>query len=125
MSAADRLRALVNMLPPDAAVMLTASTLREWLDAEGDPIENSHLSADPTAGEVAEALGRSMSTIRAKCAGGEIPGAYKLNGREWRIPREAFRAYLEAQRSGSTQRSEAAPRRSLDLWRRVGRGNNA
>ena len=128
MRAADWLRALANTLPPDGAVMLTSACLRQLLDGEADDgvgTDATELRGDPTAAEVAEALGRSPSTIRAKCAAGEIDGAYRMNGREWRIPREAFRTYVEAQRTGAGQRRDVMPATRplpLNAWRSAGNG---
>jgi excisionase family DNA binding protein len=57
---------------------------------------------DMTAEEVGQHLGRAPSTVRNLCAAGEFPGAYKLNGKDWRIPREALRQYVVRQRDGET-----------------------
>src|SRR5689334_23103488 len=99
---ADKLRDL----PPGSLV--PAAWVVEQLGEE--PEESI---ADPTLPEYAEELGKSVSTIRGWCA--RIPGAYRLHGREWRIPRAAMRAYLAQQ-----SQPPAAPPQAVDLgeWRK-------
>lgn len=38
----------------------------------------------------ADLCGRARSTVRNWCASGRIPGAFKLAGKEWRVPRAAL-----------------------------------
>lgn len=100
----DRLRAIVEPLPPGAAVMLPADTVREWLDEEGPAdIQEPQASGEPTSwkvllwrvpdayrlnvSELAEALDRSadwvyraVSEKRAKLKGREPLPCKKLDG---------------------------------------------
>jgi excisionase family DNA binding protein len=93
------LRTLAEALPTGQAVPVP----REWLL---DLLEGSSVTADVaqtpgidlTCHQVADALGRDASTVRAWVARGDFPGAYRLNGREWRIPAESLRAWQEGQR---------------------------
>jgi excisionase family DNA binding protein len=87
----DRLARIVEALPSGSAVTLPRDELARWIDA-GDP----EPMADYTVEHVAELLNRRPSTARGLCASGAIR-AYKLNGREWRIPSSALREYLDRQ----------------------------
>ena len=68
--------------------------------------------ADFTVGELALRFHRSPSTIRDWCEHGRLEGAYKLNGRDWRISQAAVDAFLALQR----QEHQVAPL-SLSAWR--------
>jgi len=94
-------------LPDDA--LMPVGWIRERLgsDTGPDPV------ADLTVGEVAEELGRQPSTVRGWLGSGDLDG-YKLRGREWRVPREALRAFLEGERNGGP--SEPT---NLGSWREV------
>lgn len=73
-----------------------------------------------TVREVAEAADRAPSTVRTWCADGRLPGARRLRGREWRIPRTALQALLEGETSErpSTADRLEVPRGGLSAWRR-------
>lgn len=53
---------------------------------------------DLTLPEMAESVGRSLSTVRGWLADGRIPEAYKLNGRDWFCPGEAWTRFLESRK---------------------------
>jgi excisionase family DNA binding protein len=77
--------------------------------------------ADLSADQVAKALGRCPSTIRGWCASGQLQG-YKLRGREWRVTREALRAYQDAQRQNTIENGKGfrpGPEVDLGAWRKV------
>lgn len=88
MTIAERLDKLLELLPDDEiSINIPIRVLKEWLN------EPKHVVMDLTVEEVAEKLGnRSPGTIRNWCNQGLIPEAYKLNGREWRIPPAALNA---------------------------------
>lgn len=67
---------------PDGA-LVPAAWVREQLSGR-DTL------TDLTVKETAELLGRAPSTIRSWAASGILRGAYRLRGREWRIPRAAL-----------------------------------
>lgn len=73
-----------------------------------------------TVQEVAEATDRAPSTVRTWCAEGRLPGARRLRGREWRIPRKALDALLDGeeptQRGGGADHLDV-PRGGLGAWR--------
>lgn len=64
--------------------------------------------------DLAHLFGKQSSTVRAWVERGDFRGAYKLNGKEWRVPLRAIEAFQDLQREqGSTSQ--------LSAWRRVGR----
>ncbi|MDB4890349.1 MAG: hypothetical protein JWL61_2204 [Gemmatimonadetes bacterium] len=116
-SVTDALRAIADPLPPGSGVMLPVEWLRAVADMqERAPNKPACGDVDLTVREVAELLDRKASTVRGWCASGKLE-AYRLNSREWRIPREALRALQERQRSAMKAANPAA---SVDLgaWRR-------
>jgi excisionase family DNA binding protein len=94
LSLKDRLRRIVEALPPGSAASLPRDTLAEWIGAD----EPAPLS-DLTVPEAAEIVTRKPSTVRGWCASGELR-AYRLQGREWRITREALREFQDRQANG-------------------------
>ena len=94
---------------------MTASDFRTWLstlaDAEAtiparevlrrlpptDPNEAHHVGSDMTLEQVASEVGRATSTVRTWCNSERLTGAYRLCGRDWRIPQAALRKLLDAQ----------------------------
>jgi excisionase family DNA binding protein len=112
MSLAARLRQALAPIPDGSTVPV--SWVRGLLDEHSD----TDATVDLTVTDVATMLGRAPSTCRTWCAAGRFPGAYRLQGREWRIPRSALRALRDA--------PEEPPRRqdgTVDLgsWRRAAR----
>ena len=70
--------------------------------------------------ELAEALDKGESTVRGWMS--DVEGAYRL-GNEWRVPREAWRAYLasladDGDDGPATVRSKASA--DLGDWRNGG-----
>lgn len=110
MTGLTQLRAALKPLPDGALVPV--SWIRGLLGERGD-------FADPAVEEVAEALGRAPSTIRGWCRGGQLPGAYRCAGREWRIPRESLRALRRGEPEGGRGPSPRNAGRSANLsaWR--------
>ena len=106
------LRELLEALPPGATVPV--GWVLEKLDASA-PREGSAPVVDLTAEEVAELFDRTPACVRGWARQGKLPGAYRLHGREWRIPRAA----LEALR-GETRDPQRHPGGPVDLgsWRR-------
>jgi hypothetical protein len=109
------LRALAEALPIGAAVTVP----REWLlELLAGVSETSSVgTADPSIEEVAVRFGRAPSTVRGWCEAGKFPGAYKLHGREWRIPPAAIATFEAALRGRATANHRHA--QSLGDWRRV------
>jgi excisionase family DNA binding protein len=76
-------------------------------------------SGDLSIGEVAERTRRADSTVRAWLNHGLFPGAYKLRGRDWRIPQTALQAFLEEEATGKGTRRNGQRTGTVDLaaWR--------
>jgi len=55
------------------------------------------------------------STVRAWVERGDFAGAYKLHGKEWRVPASAVEAFQNGQR-----RRTAKSKARLSAWRMVG-----
>jgi excisionase family DNA binding protein len=107
MEIAARLRALADALPPHGSVTFSRDDLEAMVGecapvrAEPEPI------AGLTVPALAAELGRSDSTVRGWLAAGEFPNAYKLQGKEWRIPQSDVHAFIESQRSPRIEESAA------------------
>jgi excisionase family DNA binding protein len=109
-----RLRRLVQAGDPDGTV-----TLR-WLAQQiGEPIPGEAVAEEPardlTVEEVAEHFRRAPSTVRGWLLRGDLRG-YKLNGRDWRVPKSAVGEYEQRQREPGLGDAEAV---DLSAWRRI------
>lgn len=121
MSLKSTITALVAAAPPDATIPVR--WLAEQLAADSEPItEQSHgVAIDLTVDELAAKLNRGASTIRTWLARGELEGAYRNHGREWRIPLAAVDALQRSQSKrhasdGSTTTPTKTPT-DLSSWR--------
>lgn len=102
-------RSVVQALPEEgaAALTLSATELKELvtdIEAIGTMPILSGPEDDLTVAQLASALGKSQSSVRAQMP--KVPGAYRYAGREWRVPREAWQRYREENAS-----SRSAPER--------------
>ena len=115
-----RLRALHDALPSGGAIMLTREAIGEILGiAAAVPATESGQERDLTLDEAAEKVGRAVSTVRGWCASGELGGAYKLQGRDWRIPPAALQAFLRAQHEDKGTHIPSGRKVDLGSWREV------
>lgn len=118
----ESLQALVMAAPPDATVpvrWISELLVNAGSDHKSDlpPLSRA---IDMTVTEVAAHFGRGESTIRAWLARGDLPGAYRLHGREWRIPPSSIQAMQNAQRQiRSTSQPVTRTYRTPDIaaWR--------
>lgn len=94
----ESLARMADALPPGAAVLLPADWLRAQLEAEVGTEDDG--VADMTVREVAEKLGRSVSTVRGWLSAGLIPESYKFGGKQWRVTRAGLSEFLARQRNG-------------------------
>lgn len=116
----QRLQQLVRVADPDGTV-----TIR-WLatllaDAAGNDSDAPDEPArDLTIDQVAAYFNRSPSTVRGWLGRGELRG-YKLNNRDWRVPRPAIAEYQQAQHASVAPAEEEV---DITQWRRAtaGRG---
>ena len=106
--ALQRLRQAVELLPEGSSVLLTRQTLLEALEAVPGPTDGSWV--DLTVEETGRRFGRAPSTVRAWISAGRLPGAYKLRGKEWRLPQATLTAFESAERSGGRGASTANPK---------------
>lgn len=67
---------------------------------------------DPTVQQLADELGRSPSTVRGWIGQNTFPNAYRLNHREWRVPRGDVAAYLDRQRPADREQTKLGNRRA-------------
>jgi helix-turn-helix protein len=120
------LRSLAEALPAGAAVPVPREWLLELLAGSAAPTAPAVPSAAPadfTVAELAARFGRKPSTVRGWLDRELIPGAYRFQGREWRIPAAALAAFEAAQRPASRPGEIVPPRasraREVDLggWR--------
>lgn len=116
MTLSDRLRALAEALPSESSsVTLTRADLRTLVEGSGDaPVA----VRDLTVQEVAQEMHRAPSTVRGWLIAGDLKG-YKLNRRDWRVPRAALRAYLDAQSHDPNDRVRSSEHVDIAAWRRV------
>ena len=120
----DRVRSIVEALPESGSVTLPVSELRAWL-AEDGAYDTHHTDGtvlvDLTADDVARELGRTAACIRGWCRSKKL-GGYRLNGREWRVPRAALQTFLKAQATKTSEHRPTRTAKSVDLaaWRRTG-----
>lgn len=111
----EELRRWAARAPP--GTLIPADSLASML---ADVEDGDDRLGDLTVEQVAAELGRSPSTIRGWCIDGRLR-AYKLNHREWRVPRGAVRDYLENQKSGSGRQATRTNGHPADLsaWKNV------
>lgn len=117
MTVTERLRQLVAALPSDsAAVTLSRADLAALIEG------SVALAAtrDLTVEEVAAETRRAPSTVRGWLIADELRG-YKLNGRDWRVPRAALREYLDRQAANTGEDPPRQPGGEVDIsaWRKI------
>src|SRR5690349_14459758 len=115
MTVADRIRSIVATLPEGASVTLSVESLRGWLDGD----DGLSLSDDLSVSDVAAKFGRAESTVRNWCAQGLLPGAYRVNGREWMVPLSAVRAFKGARKERPLPGASATEAYDLGAWRKA------
>lgn len=91
-----RLRQLVRLSDPDGTVTIRwlAALIGVCLEDDSGGVEAA--ASDLNVADVADHFKRSVSTVRGWLGRRELRG-YKLNGRDWRVPRSAIREYEERQ----------------------------
>ncbi len=114
----DELRTLYESMPPGSAINLPREGIGALLDELTQPDGDEGAVSDLTLSEVAGRVGRAPSTVRGWCSRGVLTGAYRLNGRDWRVPTAALDTFLEAQgtrQTASSKRSSGGT--DLSAWR--------
>ena len=115
MAPGRRLLAILSELPAEA--MVTVGWLRDKLGGGDDEQSGARPFSDLRIEEAAKEVGRAPSTVRTWCNSGALTGAYRLRGREWRIPRKAIARFLEAQTNGNRVTGADRARREMDSCR--------
>ena len=114
----EELQTLYESMPLGSTINLPRDDIAELLDELTPPDDEALEVSDLTLFAVAERVGRAPSTVRGWCSRGLLVGAYRLNGRDWRVPPAALDAFLEAQ---GTRRAAASKGSSggtdLSAWR--------
>lgn len=114
---------LLSPFPDEATVPV--GWVRKHLQEPGpSQAEGETGPGDLRVEDVAEMYDRSPAAVRTWCRDGRLPGAYRLRGREWRIPRESLETFRESQPKKAGGPSSTPPRRrgkSADLgaWRKL------
>lgn len=105
---------LLEALPDNALVPV--SWVREQLGAQG-----GDLSGLRSVAQVASRLSRRPSTVRGWCERGRFSGAFKLNGRDWRIPVMAVEAFIAGHHASQVSHPVVRSRKAapdLSTWKR-------
>lgn len=119
---------------------MTLSDLRDWLSTLADahalvpaeevlerlPVSTEGPGVDPLAAldvdAAGEVLGRSPSTVRDYCRRELLPGAFRQQGREWRIPPDAIRAFQTGEAKTAAGQANGAGKSQddtdLSSWRK-------
>jgi hypothetical protein len=108
-------------MPPGALVP------RDWLLKQLSSVSptpsESHSTptalVDLTIGDLGRLFGKGPSTVRAWVERGDFPGAYKLHGKEWRVPASAVEAFQDRQRHRKAPSRGAETESRLSAWRSV------
>lgn len=105
------LRVYLALLPAGALVPLPREVVADLLDAPqaGEPAPGALPPPDLDVGALAKRWGRKPGTIRAWCERGTLPGAYRRNRREWRVPVAAVLAFEEAGRKDGEAPAAISP----------------
>ena len=121
-SSIEPLRAALAAMPPGALVP------RDWLleqltaslsGPQGSPAPAPPTLVDLTIRDLAQVFGKRPSTVRAWAERGDFPGAYKLHGKEWRIPASAVEAFQDRQRMRARPGRGTESGGRLSQWRSV------
>lgn len=117
MTVRDHLRALAEALPPDGAAMVPVAWIRELLEERG---ASALVPPDLTVRDLARQFQRGVSTVRGWLEEGLFAGAYRLHGKDWRVPPAAVQAFQERQRAPNSDARRHGQTVPVDLgaWRR-------
>jgi len=110
----ESLRTALAAMP--AGSLVPRDWLLEQLSGVSPLASESPALVDLTIGDLARLFGKRPSTVRAWVERSDFPGAYKLHGKEWRVPASAVEAFQNRQR-------RLKPSARLSAWRAVMRPN--
>jgi hypothetical protein len=112
---------MAEAVPPGGAVLLPRDWLVEALEGAGSPVAQP-LAVDFTVTDLVALFGKRPSTVRSWLEAGLFPGAFKLRGKTWRVPRSAVEAFQARERGQGGNDPPPLPRRasaSLSDYRKV------
>ena len=122
----ERLRRDVEAMPPGALLP------RDWLlDRLADDRPSPSLPTGPApkvdlgVRDISRLFGKRPSTVRAWLERGDFPGAYKLQGKEWRVPEGGIDAFQDRQRTGAHAAQRGGTSGRLSDWRKVKRADTS
>lgn len=120
MALRDSIQALVSAASPDTLVPVR--WLAQLLAADSDTsLPAPETGVDLTVAQLAARFGKSTSTIRTWLERGDFPGAYRLHGREWRVPATSIASMqqqqAEAHKTPRTRASSARRTTDISEWR--------
>lgn len=121
----------VRGVPEGGSVTLPVDAVRRWLENGAQGRETPGESprnpvADLTVADIADAHDKAPSTVRGWLQ--SVPGVYRL-GQELRIPRRAWREYLDSLAAGGDDSDDgppevrSSPEADLGSWRDKGHRN--
>ena len=119
---------ILAALPDDALVPV--SWVRSQVRTHPDS-EDRERHRDLSAREFAELVNRSAAQVRAWCAAGSVPGAYRLPGEKrhgaWRIPHESVDAFRQRGTTRVPKEIQEGGTEAPDVgaWRRAPRSVDA
>ena len=100
MNLSDRLRRMIDGMPPAASITLPVEVVKGWLSDNG-----SGLDHDLTVAEVGKFFDRSPATIRAWIRAGRLD-AYHFRGNEYRITHAAVEEFQDQERNGNQYQTQ-------------------
>lgn len=120
MTLLEQLRAMVSTMPPGSSVSLPVDWLRGQLVENGAAPSPDSIPEDLTLEEFAKSVKRAPSTVRGWLNSELLPGAYKLRGRDWRIPPAVATEFLrgQAERDSGSPMHASRTTASLSDWRK-------
>jgi excisionase family DNA binding protein len=116
MSLREKLETMLEGMPVGSSVSLPVDWLRAQLEAEpadGDPPDELL-----TLEQVAQRVGRAEGTVRTWANSGDLEGAFKLNGRDWRVPASALERYIERQKEPNRATTRVRKPSDVSAWRK-------
>ena len=123
MSLRKQLSKMVEGMPPGSSISVPCDWLRSLLaeDERAGDVPDELLTLE----EVGERMSRAVGTIRTWCNSGQLEGAFRLNGRDWRIPSSVLQAYVENQQNPQDTPGPDDADDDLGAWRRIRKGKAA
>lgn len=112
------LRLIFEAYPAGSTVPVLREHALELLEGSADVSQSG--AVDLTVAQLAARFDRKPSAVRAWLERGDIPEAYKLNGREWRVPSASVEAFQERQREGNGRSKATSSSAALGDWRKTG-----